>query len=145
METVAEADRARFEKQVFGRDEGDGSFDLTVRAQNDATIRLRGARAVGDDGALERLVLFAEPVKDDAAPTLWSAPAAGAKTLAAAAAIPAAAKSSRSDKAGSLVARALDENKLEARSNRSSRSRTSPYAVTRRSCGRQPALKVSAL
>ena len=64
------SDRARFEHDVFGRHQGDGSFDLTLKLRNDDRVRLRGARAVDPSGELERLVVFAEQAADDM-PKLW--------------------------------------------------------------------------
>ncbi len=73
------SERARFEHVVFGRHEGDGAFDVTVKLRNENFVRLRGARAVDDRGELERLVVFAEPAPD-ASPKLWDAASPAART-----------------------------------------------------------------
>jgi len=80
---VDSKDLARFENEVFGSKQGDGSFDVTLKLQNKETVRLRGARAVDQNGELERLVVFAEKASN-ASPTLWNAakPAAVASTAA---------------------------------------------------------------
>ena len=120
IEAVHERDQSRFEEHVFGRDQGDGSFDLTVRSHQDDVIRLRGARAVREDGSLERLVLFAERAGDDAAPKLWDAAAAGAAGAAGAMAMnavqndPAREQKPKRSATADAVAKALEADKLEA-------------------------------
>ncbi len=52
----------RFEKQVLSPSLGDGSFDVTLKLHDGRAIRMRGARAVDSDGALERIVGFVESV-----------------------------------------------------------------------------------
>ncbi|MEL7487189.1 MAG: EAL domain-containing protein, partial [Pseudomonadota bacterium] len=125
MDAIRDSDRARFEEKVFGREEGDGAFDVTVRSHEGQAIRLRGARAVSDNGSLERLVLFAEKAADDDAPSLWNtaAGAAALATTATAASTAAGAASERkaasrpdekADPRARAVATALDGDLLEA-------------------------------
>ncbi len=54
------SDVERFEKNVFGATEGDGGFDETLKLHNGKLVRMRGARAVDANGALERIVVFLE-------------------------------------------------------------------------------------
>ncbi len=53
-------ERERFEQRIFGPSEGDGGFDEAIRLVGGKSIRMRGARAVAKDGALERIVVFLE-------------------------------------------------------------------------------------
>ena len=65
-EFVAEVSREVFERKVYGG--GDGGFDELIELVGDRTVRMRGARAVGPDGALERIMVFLDepvaPTKD---------------------------------------------------------------------------------
>ena len=63
-------DRARFDEKVYGAEAGDGGYDEVLKLHNGKSVRLRGARAVDQSGALERIVVFL----DEAAAT----PATGA-------------------------------------------------------------------
>lgn len=67
-------DRARFDEKVLGPGEGDGGYDQTVRLHNGKAVRMRGARAVDQSGALERIVVFL-----DEAPSAKSAAGASAE------------------------------------------------------------------
>lgn len=53
-------DGARFGAKVFGASEGDGGFDEIIRLHSGKSVRMRGARAVDQSGALERIVVFLE-------------------------------------------------------------------------------------
>jgi EAL domain-containing protein (putative c-di-GMP-specific phosphodiesterase class I) len=53
-------ERDRFEQRIFGPSEGDGGFDEVIRLVGGKAVRMRGARAVAKDGALERIVVFLE-------------------------------------------------------------------------------------
>lgn len=53
-------ERERFEQRIFGPSEGDGGFDEVIRLVGGKSVRMRGARAVARDGALERIVVFLE-------------------------------------------------------------------------------------
>ncbi|MEM9170273.1 MAG: EAL domain-containing protein [Pseudomonadota bacterium] len=59
-------DAARFEAEALAGD--DGPFSLTARLKSGRAVRLRGARAVDDAGALERFVLLADDVDAAVAP-----------------------------------------------------------------------------
>lgn len=89
-ELVDSKDRALFESDVYGRNKGDGSFDVVLKLQNKQSVRLRGARAVDGNGELERLVVFAEKSNDKSAgsKSLWDAAKPAAIASAAAAAKP---------------------------------------------------------
>lgn len=106
------SDRARFEHDVFGRHQGDGAFDISLKLRNDNRVRLRGARAVDPAGELERLVVFAEKAADDM-PKLWdTTPAiAGAAGAAVATLKEATAKEPRREKP-SKISRALEAGHL---------------------------------
>jgi len=54
------SDAKRFETHVCGSTEGDGGFDETIKLHNGKIVRMRGARAVDANGALERIVVFLE-------------------------------------------------------------------------------------
>jgi len=55
---------AVFEEEVLGHGTGDGGFDALIRIHNGRLMRLRGARAIDDNGRLERVVSFFEPAQD---------------------------------------------------------------------------------
>ncbi|MBI1393811.1 MAG: hypothetical protein GC152_13820 [Alphaproteobacteria bacterium] len=57
---VKHEDRDDFDRQVFGVGGQDGSFDWSGELVNGVKVRMRGARAVGVSGELERVVLFLE-------------------------------------------------------------------------------------
>ncbi len=57
---VDRVDLARFDQNVYGVEQGDGGFDEAIRLIDGRVVRLRGARAVDVDGALERIVVFVE-------------------------------------------------------------------------------------
>lgn len=64
---VSEDDLPRFEKDVLGAGEsGDGGFDVALKLRDGRAVRLRGARAINNAGALERVVAFAETAAADA-------------------------------------------------------------------------------
>ena len=82
LESAHQKDHTRLEQELYGAGKGDGAFDVSFTKQDGAKIRLRGARAVDEGGRLERLVVFAEPLIEQAQPSLldgkWAAGAAGA-------------------------------------------------------------------
>lgn len=51
---------SKFEREVFGRDQGDGGFDFSIGLHSGETARMRGARAIDADGDPERIVMFLE-------------------------------------------------------------------------------------
>lgn len=59
-EFIHPEERDRFEQRIFGPFEGDGGFDEVMRLVGGRSVRMRGARAVAKDGALERIVVFLE-------------------------------------------------------------------------------------
>jgi EAL domain-containing protein (putative c-di-GMP-specific phosphodiesterase class I)/PAS domain-containing protein len=86
-------DIARFEERIFGATEGDGGFDELIKIHSGKTVRMRGARAVDRNGALERIVVFLEPanVRTASAPASGDALKLAAATLTSAAIPPKAA------------------------------------------------------
>lgn len=58
------SDLAKFESHVLDSLGGDAAFDVVLRLHHARSVRMRGARAVDDHGAIERLVAFIEPVGD---------------------------------------------------------------------------------
>lgn len=62
-------DVAKFEARILGAEAGDGGYDETLMLHNGKKVRLRGARAVDADGALERIVVFLD---DASAPSATS-------------------------------------------------------------------------
>ena len=50
----------KFEREVFGRDQGDGGFDFAVDLHSGDAARMRGARAIDAEGDPERIVMFIE-------------------------------------------------------------------------------------
>ncbi|MCB2113477.1 MAG: EAL domain-containing protein [Parvularculaceae bacterium] len=63
------SDARRFETHVCGSTEGDGGFDETIKLHNGKLVRMRGARAVDNNGALERIVVFLETASASTANT----------------------------------------------------------------------------
>lgn len=57
-------DAALYRRAVTDSKEGDGAFDMTLRLKDGRRARFRGARAVEPTGEIERLVVFAEQVKE---------------------------------------------------------------------------------
>lgn len=115
---VAESDREKLERRIFGAGSGDGCFDEVVMLADGRAMRLRGARAVDDLGRLERIVMFAEDApkspsvfasqKPDADRLKDPALAAAAATLTGA-----AAKAARASAHGPIV-KAIEAGELEA-------------------------------
>lgn len=89
--------RDAFERQVFGRGMADGAFDWSGDLVNGKRVRMRGARAVNAEGALERIVLFLEPAAAASSPAA-SPKSSPSKTAAA------AAKGGEASSAGSAAA-----------------------------------------
>jgi EAL domain-containing protein (putative c-di-GMP-specific phosphodiesterase class I) len=76
---IHKEDLAKLESKVLSPALGDGSFDVALKLHDGRLVRFRGARAVDNFGALERLVAFIENVPDAsklAKSTLAGAPAA---------------------------------------------------------------------
>lgn len=61
-------DLARFDEKVCGSSDGDGGFDEKLKLLSGARVRLRGARAVGPDGSLERIVVFLDETASEKKP-----------------------------------------------------------------------------
>lgn len=119
-EFIHQDDRARFDAKVFGADEGDGGYDEILKLHNGKCVRMRGARAVDQSGALERIVVFL----DDAAtapPSTYAAAqkndalkmAAASLTGAAATVAKAAAKDARAQKSEKTEASAASRKEVE--------------------------------
>lgn len=85
-------DLARFDANVIGASEGDGGYDEVLKLHDGRKVRMRGARAVDANGALERIVVFA----DDASGPSASAEKNDALKMAAASLTGAAATAARS-------------------------------------------------
>ena len=106
-------DRARFDSNVFGAEEGDGGYDETLKLHNGKRVRMRGARAVDASGALERIVVFLDDAstgapsvqKNDALKMAAASLTGAAATVAKAAANdPRAQKSEKAETAAAAVA-----------------------------------------
>lgn len=109
-------DRARFDEKVFGAEAGDGGYDETLKLHSGKRIRMRGARAVDQSGALERIVVFLDDVASVPAGTQASAQrnealklAAATLTGAAATVAKAAANDAGADKKETVAAAAVAE------------------------------------
>jgi EAL domain-containing protein (putative c-di-GMP-specific phosphodiesterase class I) len=89
-------DAVRFGEKIFGASEGDGGFDEIVRLHSGKSVRMRGARAVDQSGALERIVVFLE---EAAPPSVASAQKNDSLRLAAASLTSAAASHIKPDAA----------------------------------------------
>jgi EAL domain-containing protein (putative c-di-GMP-specific phosphodiesterase class I) len=115
---IAESDREKLERRVFGLGGADGSFDEVLAFADGRRMRLRGARTVDDLGRLERIVMFAEDAPKPAAgaPSRVFAGAEGrdpALATAAATLTGAAAKTAKAA-AHSPIVKALEAGELEA-------------------------------
>jgi EAL domain-containing protein (putative c-di-GMP-specific phosphodiesterase class I) len=117
-EFIAESDREKLERRVFGLGGADGPFDEVLNFADGRRMRLRGARAVDDLGRLERIVMFAEeaPKAASLAPArvFAGADARDPALAAAAATLTGAAAKTAKAAAHSPIVKALEAGELEA-------------------------------